>query len=234
MTSSSLGASAPAVFDFHAHQVRVVLKDGEPWFVAKDVCDTLGYANSRKAVGDHLDDDEKGVTSSDTLGGQQKLAIISESGLYALVLRSRKPEARKFAKWVTAEVLPAIRKTGGYSASGDMVSKAHALRCLQLAGAAFAEAQRAVTADLLDMDEFTVKHSRVLVTMDWSGQIATAKPVPDDAAVMSPAQLLRALTEGNGIPVPTADLAQFIQAAAAMLARRCTHYEATAAKRSAA
>lgn len=109
-----MAASQISPFNFNTHAVRVILKDGNPWFVAKDICDTLGYSNSRKTLADHLDDDEKGVTTSDTLGGSQKLTIINESGLYALVLRSRKPEARKFAKWVTSEVLPAIRKTGAY------------------------------------------------------------------------------------------------------------------------
>lgn len=101
-------------FNFKSHAIRTVVRDDEPWFVAADVCAALGYANSRDAIASHLDDDEKGVAISDTLGGDQSLTIISESGLYALVLRSRKPEARKFAKWVTKEVLPSIRKRGSY------------------------------------------------------------------------------------------------------------------------
>ena len=112
--SKAVQVSSQPVFNFGAHSVRVVVRDGEPWFVASDVCAALDYKNTSKAVGDHLDDDERGVTTGYTLGGDQKLTIISESGLYALVLRSRKPEARKFAKWVTSEVLPAIRKTGVY------------------------------------------------------------------------------------------------------------------------
>lgn len=104
-----------STFNFGGHAIRVIVRDGAPWFVATDVCAALGYANTSKAVGDHLDPDEKGVTTGYTLGGEQRLTIISESGLYALVLRSRKPEARKFAKWVTAEVLPSIRKTGSYA-----------------------------------------------------------------------------------------------------------------------
>ena len=105
---------ALAVFKFNENDVRTVTRDGEPWFVAVDICKALGYLNTSKAVGDHLDADEKGVTTGYTLGGEQKLTVINESGLYALVLRSRKPEARKFAKWVTSEVLPAIRKTGKF------------------------------------------------------------------------------------------------------------------------
>lgn len=100
-------------FEFKGRSVRSITKDGEPWFVAKDVCDTLGLTNSRKAVA-ALDDDEKGVTQSDTLGGIQKLAIVSEPGLYRLISRSDKPQAKAFLRWVTHEVLPAIRKTGSF------------------------------------------------------------------------------------------------------------------------
>lgn len=114
MNSTVVPANSQPVFNFGDSQVRLIVRDGEPWFVANDVCTALGYANTSKAIGDHLDDDEKGVTTGYTLGGEQKMTIINESGLYALVLRSRKPEARKFAKWVTREVLPAIRKTGQY------------------------------------------------------------------------------------------------------------------------
>ena len=93
--------------------VRVVDVNGEPWFVAKDVCECLDIGNSRDAVA-ALDEDEKGVDSIDTPGGAQEMSIISEPGLYSLILRSRKPEAKAFKRWITHEVLPAIRKTGGY------------------------------------------------------------------------------------------------------------------------
>ena len=93
--------------------IRAIDQDGEPWFVAKDVCDALGIANSRDAIA-RLDDDEKGVGLTDTLGGSQEMATVNESGFYNLVLRSRKPEARAFKRWVTHEVIPAIRRTGGY------------------------------------------------------------------------------------------------------------------------
>lgn len=93
--------------------VRVVQVDGEPWFVAADVCRALKISNSRDAVA-RLDDDEKGIGSTDTLGGKQGMQIINEPGLYTLVLGSRKPEAKTFKRWVTHEVLPAIRKTGSY------------------------------------------------------------------------------------------------------------------------
>lgn len=91
-------------------QVRVITKDGEPWFVGKEIAEKLGYSNSRKALADHVKDNHKGVTKCDTLGGKQQLTIIDEAGFYSLVLRSKLPSAEAFQEWVTSEVLPAIRK----------------------------------------------------------------------------------------------------------------------------
>lgn len=105
-------------FDFNEAPVRVMLRDGQPWFVAADVCRVLEHSNSRMAC-EGLDEDEKGVSTTDTLGGPQKMTIISESGLYALVFKSRKAEAKKFRRWVTSEVLPAIRQTGRYAVPVD-------------------------------------------------------------------------------------------------------------------
>lgn len=98
--------------------VRAVTLEGELWFVAADVCRALGIGNSRDATA-RLDDDEKGVVSTDTLGGKQELTIVNEPGLYALVLSSRKPEAKAFKRWITHEVIPSIRKTGGYIAGQE-------------------------------------------------------------------------------------------------------------------
>ena len=86
-------------------EIRTTIQNGEPWFVAADVCKALDIENNRKAT-NRLDDDEKGVTLSDTLGGKQKLTIVNEAGLYSLVLGSRKPEAKAFKRWITHEVLP--------------------------------------------------------------------------------------------------------------------------------
>lgn len=102
------------VFEYQNNKVRTVDMDGAPWFVLKDVCEVLGLGNSRM-VSDRLDEDEKGVSKIDTLGGAQNVTIISESGLYNVILRSDKPEAKPFRKWVTSEVLPTIRKTGSYT-----------------------------------------------------------------------------------------------------------------------
>ncbi len=102
-----------AVFSFNGNEVRTQIINNEPWFVAKDVCDILALGNPRSSVA-LLDEDERGVHSMDTPSGKQEMSIISESGLYSLILRSRKPEAKTFKRWVTGEVLPSIRKHGGY------------------------------------------------------------------------------------------------------------------------
>lgn len=95
--------------------VRVIIRDGAVWFVATDVCKALGFGPTRVSeVVEALEEDEKGYGEVVTLGGIQRVRIVSESGLYALIFRSRKPAAIRFRKWVTQEVLPALRKTGGY------------------------------------------------------------------------------------------------------------------------
>ena len=107
--------------------IRTIEMDGEPWFVGKDVAEVLGYSNSRKALADHVDDEDKGVTKCDTLGGAQDLAVINESGLYSLVLSSKLPTAKKFKRWVTNEVIPSIRKHGGYMAGQEVLTDAELL-----------------------------------------------------------------------------------------------------------
>jgi anti-repressor protein len=94
-------------------EVRVVTRDGDPWFVGVDVCKALDLGNPRSSIA-LLNENEKGVHSMDTLGGPQQMAIISEPGLYSLIFRSRKPEAEAFRQWMAHEVIPSIRKHGGY------------------------------------------------------------------------------------------------------------------------
>lgn len=110
-----MSTSTPVVFNFVSNTLRVVMRDGNPWFVAADVCAALGISRTDDGVS-RLDDDEKGAGSIRTPGGDQQMTVINESGLYSLILGSRKPEAKKFKKWVASEVLPAIRKTGRYIA----------------------------------------------------------------------------------------------------------------------
>lgn len=102
------------LFDFESNKIRTVMIDNEPYFVGKDVCNVLGYTNSRDAIKTHVFEDDKGVETIDTLGGKQNMTIINESGLYALIFGSRLESAKKFKRWVTSEVLPTLRRTGGY------------------------------------------------------------------------------------------------------------------------
>lgn len=116
-------AGVTEVFNFSQEKapIRVQLINAEPWFVAKDICEVLGIEKYRDAVS-RLDEDERESVLVDTLGGMQRMSAVSESGLYSLIFQSRKPEARKFRKWVTGEVLPSIRKKGYYGtkkAAGD-------------------------------------------------------------------------------------------------------------------
>lgn len=147
-------------------EIRTVQQGEEILFVAVDVCKALDIKNPRDAV-NRLDDDEKGVVLTDTLGGQQKLNVVNEYGLYNLVLSSRKPEARAFKRWVTHDVLPAIRKTGKYERktrrvtfhtseyfkAAEMVSKAtpeslpYVLNLLRDAGMQIPKIQQQVTVE---------------------------------------------------------------------------------------
>lgn len=109
------------IFKYENNDVRTVEMNGEPWFVLKDVCKALGIAKYRD-VADRLDADERAPVRVDTLGGAQEMTCINESGLYSVILRSDKPAAKPFRKWVTSEVLPSIRKNGGYIAGQEELS----------------------------------------------------------------------------------------------------------------
>jgi prophage antirepressor-like protein len=106
----------PTEFRFDQSPVRTVMKDGDPWFVAKDVCDIFELGDPSKTV-ERLDPDEVGTNSIRTTAGTREMLTVNESGVYCLVFTSRKQEAKRFRKWVTSEVLPEIRKTGGYRRS---------------------------------------------------------------------------------------------------------------------
>lgn len=121
-------------FDYHGHEVRMVVgKDGEPWFVAKDVCEYFGDTNYRRSM-QGIDTDEKGVSQMNTPGGTQKMSIVNEPGLYSMLFAMQPKKARgvsdeyiaerteqlkQFKRWVTHEVIPTIRKTGGYVNNDD-------------------------------------------------------------------------------------------------------------------
>ena len=106
-------SSALKLFENPQFRVRVVMRDGEPWFVAKDACDCLELGNVSQTCS-RLDDDERGIILNDTPSGKQEMLVVSEPGLYSLIGSSKKQEAKAFKRWVNHEVLPSIRKTGGY------------------------------------------------------------------------------------------------------------------------
>lgn len=109
------------IFNYQNNEVRTVELNGEPWFVLKDVCNILGISKYRDTAA-RLDADERGSVEVDTLGGTQQVIAVNESGLYHVILRSDKPEAAPFRKWVTSEVLPSIRKNGGYIAGQEQLT----------------------------------------------------------------------------------------------------------------
>lgn len=103
-------------------EVRTVTIDNEPWFVGKDVAAALGYSNTRDAISKHVHEDDKGVAKCDTPSGKQEMTVINESGLYALIFGSKLESAKRFKHWVTSEILPSIRKHGGYIAGQENMS----------------------------------------------------------------------------------------------------------------
>lgn len=129
--------------------VRTVTINGDPWFVGKDVAAALGFTNPRDAISTHVFDEDKGVESIDTLGGKQKMTVINESGLYALVFGSRLKSAQRFKHWVTSEVLPAIRRTGGYQMPAPQGKELLALAVL--------EAQKTIEAQNTEIERMKPK-----------------------------------------------------------------------------
>lgn len=188
-------------FNFDHLPVRTVNRDGEIWFVAADVCAALAHTNPRMAVS-RLDDDEKGVSNVYTHGGSQEVMIVSESGLYSLILTSRKEEAKRFKRWITHEVLPAIRKTGGYQ-------KFEAAPALDVTDAPSMKVMREVADDYLNAYYEAIKagktrhhidgvqtevlqailahalmSQRMLVSFNSIGQM-NCRLIPGDASVVS-------------------------------------------------
>lgn len=153
--------------------VRTVELDGEPWFVGKDVATALGYSNTKDALAKHVDPEDKrqddGVAICDPMGREQHPTIINESGLYSLVLSSKLPTARKFRRWVTSEVLPSIRRTGGYNLPKDYPSALRALADTEekrLALLAENERQQQIIADFEPVKQYvdTILQSKDAVT----------------------------------------------------------------------
>lgn len=229
------GASAQITpFNFGAHAVRVIVRDGEPWFVAADVAEALGYrdaANAGRILADHQKADTQiASTSLNGIEQTRRVTIINESGLYRLVLRSRKPEAEKFSDWVTGEVLPSIRKTGGYAkptADAERIQAAY-----RLASRVAAIAAHTVFDSVLAHDDAR-KHDRWMFHMDWHTRDGSpapwAKPIDGDAMLVSMADLPRRLLE-PGCMLPTnKELADLAAACNQRLAQRLAHDASKAA-----
>ncbi len=211
MTSikNEAGNLLPQAFVFNAsnQQVRTVLLDGKPYFVAKDVCSILGISNHNDAVS-RLDEDERdGVGITDPIGREQKATVVNESGLYHLIFQSRKPEAKAFRKWVTSEVLPTLRRTGRYDRRlpairyprrGELVN-AEVLRLLWLIGESLEQGDQKRIALELGVSRQTVnrvlngsqRNSRVLMAL-----YNRAKEVRDENALYyAPATMASRLTD---------------------------------------
>ena len=143
-------------------QVRTVELDGQPWLVGADVATALGYKNPRKALADHIDPEDKGVTKRDTPGGEQEILIINESGLYSLILSSKMPKAKAFKHWVTSEVLPALRKNGVY----ETVKAQQHIEQLEAVNARLNTAIQAVSTAKAELAEVTAMRDNFIKDRD--------------------------------------------------------------------
>lgn len=173
-------------FDFKGASLRTLTdKAGEPWFVAKDVCDILGHSNVSMAL-DRLDDDER---SKFNLGRQGETNIVNEAGLYVLVLGSRKPEAHEFKRWVTHEVLPQIRRTGGYIPTSDADDDMTILaKAVMIGQRTMEEQKQRIAAQQSRIDELQPKVSA------WDNFV----DIPDALSVRDSAKLLSNLVRPVG------------------------------------
>ena len=200
-------------FNFGIFTVRVITRDNQPWFVANDICNALGYSNTSKAIGDHLDEDER-YNESLERGGS--LLLINESGLYALVLRSRKPEARKFAKWVTKEVLPSIRQTGQYGQPAQDPKRIEHAR--QLAHAATAQVYQAVFDAALNNNSSPYNTRLLLGFTGTTAPLAYVQALENGAFAMTLPQLAKAIR--TDLMVPDTALANLAAACIQRMAER--------------
>ena len=184
-------------YNFKGASLRTLTDEGEPWFVAKDVCSVLELNNVSQAL-TRLDDDEKSsITLNDGTPGSPNKSIVSESGLYALVLASRKPEAHEFKRWVTHEVLPQIRKTGGYIPTSDADDDMTILaKAVMIGQRTMEEQKRKIASQQSRIDELQPKASA------WDNFV----DIPDALSVRDSAKLLSNL----GRPVGQTELFEWL------------------------
>lgn len=219
-------------FNFEGKEIRTLLIEGEPWFVASDVCKALGLSNPSESLR-NLDPDEKGLSSTDTPSGKQDMLIVSESGLYILILRCRDAVKagsvpHQFRKWVTSEVLPSIRKTGGYGQpDADRLNAAYAL-----ASQVAAQASRTVFKAVMEGSD-SWKHGRWVFNLGWNGKddwdMPWVKAIDNDAMVGTPEQLAK-MIEGPDLFMDTHRLATLGSACAARVARTLVYQAGRDAK----
>lgn len=152
-------------------RVRTIEQNGEPWFIARDVCECLSIGNYRDAVS-RLEEDERGSVEMDTPGGRQSLSAVNEYGLYSLVLSSRKPEAKEFKRWITHEVIPAIRKTGGYISGAKEMSDEEIMAKALLIGKRTIEQQQLRIQNLeVTNSELTVSNTIMRPKADYFDEL---------------------------------------------------------------
>jgi len=211
-------------FNFDNFPIRLTDRDGQVWFVANDVCAVLEHSNAKVAIS-RLDDDEKSTVVLETNGGKQETSIISESGLYALVMTSRKPEAKRFKKWVTAEVLPSIRKTGAYSVNEQTVIEDKRTKKqlsdpnYALASEVAAQAAQAVFDVIRRGGSEWFKNPRLLLSMQQSNKYKpVVKPIEPEAFIISLEKLIGLIEKGGGY-TSQKQLADLAQACLKQLAR---------------
>lgn len=179
-------------FDFDGQAVRVVTREGEPWFVLNDLVRILDVRNGRD-VAARLDDSQKGVDQIDTLGGRQQMTIVSESGMYEVVIRSDKPDAVRFRRWITSDVLPAIRKSGSYGAP-QLTGPA-------LMAAALIEAQATLAATTEQVAALTPRAEAFDAFLSTAGDLSVneaAKILSRDHGILTGEKRLRDWMQGNG------------------------------------
>lgn len=154
-------------------QVRTLIKDGQPWFVGKDVAEILGFSNPRDAISTHVFPEDKGVETIDTPGGRQQVTVINESGLYALVFGSRLDTAKRFKHWVTSDVLPSIRQNGGYIANQGNLSDAEILAKAVLVAQNVIAQKDKLISELKPKAEFfdAVASSKTAIPMDQVAKV---------------------------------------------------------------
>jgi len=207
----------PQIFNFDNLPIRITDCNGAIWFIANDICAVLEINNPHQAIS-RLDEDEKSeVTIKDSMGRQQTVNIISESGLYALVMTSRKAQAKRFKKWVTAEVLPQIRKTGSYHAPAAAADNSQNMMvAYSLASSCAKAVSQALFQALMADPEQDIHHCRYALTLTaghgGNGDNVHLQKIPDGSIVTSLESLADKILEPNGIRPSVKELVNLVKA----------------------